>query len=52
MRHLIEVVLIAGAYIVYELIGKYGVPNVEAVAFKNAARVISWESSMGFFWEQ
>lgn len=52
MRHLLEVVLIVGAYIVYEFIGKYGVPNVEVVAFENAARVISWESSMGFFWEQ
>ena len=52
VRHILEVVLIVGAYIVYEFIGKYGVPNVESVAFENAARVISWESSMGFFWEQ
>ena len=52
VRHILEVVLIVGAYIVYEFIGKYGVPNVETVAFENAARVISWESSMGFFWEQ
>ena len=33
MRHFLEVVLIVGAYIVYQLIGKYGVPNVETVAF-------------------
>ena len=52
IRHILEVVLLVGAYVVYELIGKYGVPNVEAVAFENATRVISWESSMGFFWEQ
>ena len=52
VRHILEVVLIVGAYIVYEFIGKYGVPNVETVAFENAARVISWETSMGFFWEQ
>ena len=52
MRHFLEVVLIVGAYIVYELIGKYGIPNAETVAFENAARVISWESSLGFFWEQ
>ena len=51
IRHILEVVLLVGAYVVYELIGKYGVPNVEAVAFENATRVISWESSMGFFWE-
>ena len=52
LRHLLELVAIVGAYFIYEVIGKFAIPNVEAIAFENAVRVISWESAMGFFWEQ
>ena len=51
-RHLLELVVIVGAYFVYQVIGKFGIRDIEAVAFENALRVISWESAMGFFWEQ
>lgn len=51
LRHLLELALVVGAYLIYELIGKYGVPNVESIAYQNAVRVIAWETSLGISWE-
>lgn len=46
-----EVVLIAGAYFAYMFVRNMIVDNVEVVGFENAASLISWEQSAGFFWE-
>ena len=51
-RHLLELVVIVGAYFVYQVIGKFGIPNVETVAYENAFKIISFESAVGLFWEQ
>ena len=51
-RHLLELVVIVGAYFVYQVIGKFGIPNVETVAYENAFKIISFESAIGLFWEQ
>ena len=51
-RHLVELMIVVGAYFVYQIIGKFGIPNVEAVAYENAFRVISFEATVGLLWEQ
>ena len=51
-RGALELMIVVGAYFVYQIIGKFGIPNVEAVAYENAFRVISFELAMGLFWEQ
>ena len=51
-RHLLELVVLVGAYFVYQVIGKFGNPNVEIEAVENALKVISWETAIGVFWER
>ena len=51
LRHLAELALLVGAYFIYEVVGKFLIPNVEVIAFVNAKKVIHLESVLGFFWE-
>lgn len=52
LRHLAELMLVVSAYLVYQIIGKFGIADLEAVAYKNALKVISFEAAMGFLLEQ
>ena len=43
--------MILGAYFVYMFIRKFILADVEAVAFENAVKVVSFELAGGFLWE-
>ena len=49
---MLEILVAVSAYYVYQIIGKFLVPYVEANAFENPLKIISLESVMGCFWEQ
>ena len=49
--HLLELVLILGAYAVYLLTRGLVFSNLDAKGLENAGRVISLEQALGFFWE-
>ena len=46
-----EVYFLVGAYFAYMFVRRVILPGVEAEALENAARVISFESTVGIFWE-
>ena len=50
-QHVREVLLLVGAYFAYMLVRRFVVPEVEAEAFANAVKVISFETAAGIFWE-
>ncbi len=50
-RFLKEVVIITLAYFLYMFTRKLLFEDVDAIAFENARKVISFQSSLGFFWE-
>ncbi len=49
--HLLEMSLIAGAYLVYLVTRGLAFPDVEATALSNAEKVVSLEINLGIFWE-
>ena len=49
--HLLELGLIAGAYLVYLLTRGLAFSDVEATALSNAEKVVSLEKGLGIFWE-
>ena len=46
-----EVGLVLGAYFVYMFIRKFLLPNIEAMSFENAVRVVDFEMAVGLFRE-
>ena len=50
-RLMSEVGLVLGAYFVYMFIRKFGLPNIEAMSFENAAKVVDFEMAVGIFKE-
>ena len=50
-KHLREVLLLVGAYFAYMVVRRFVLPGVEAEAFANAMKVISFETAAGIFWE-
>ena len=51
LPHARELAIIAGAYFVYMYTRALVFDDFEATAFANAAKIISLEKSLGFFWE-
>ena len=49
--HLREVVLMVGVYFLYMYTRKLIFADVESVALSNARQIVSFERSLGFFWE-
>lgn len=49
--HLLELSIIAGAYLVYLLTRGLAFSDVEATALSNAGSIVFLEKSLGFFWE-
>lgn len=49
--HLLELGLLAGAYLIYLLIRGLGFSDVRAAALENAQAIVSLEKSLGVFWE-
>ena len=49
--HLLELGLIAGAYLVYLLARGLAFSDVDATALANAEKVVSLEKALGIFWE-
>ena len=50
-RLLREALILTSVYFIYMLIRKFIYVDVESIAFSNAQKVISFQSSLGFFWE-
>lgn len=50
-RLLREALLLSAAYFLYMFTRKLAFPDVEMMAFQNAEKIISFEASLGFFWE-
>ena len=46
-----EIGLVLGAYFVYMFIRKFLVPNIEAISFENAVKVVDFEMAVGIFKE-
>ena len=51
LPHARELAIIAGAYFIYMYTKSLAFDDFTATAYENAARVISLEQSLGFFWE-
>ena len=51
LRHLKQVLIIAGAYFLYMFVRRYLITDIETVAIENAIRVTSFEFARGFLWE-
>jgi hypothetical protein len=51
LRHLKQVLIIAGAYFLYMFVRRYLIADIETVAIENAIKVTSFEFARGFFWE-
>ena len=49
--HVWQIVIVAGAYFAYMYTRALVFDDVEAIALANAAKIISLEKSLGFFWE-
>ena len=49
--HMWQIVIVAGAYFAYMYTRALVFDDVEAIALTNAAKIISLEKSLGFFWE-
>ena len=46
-----EIGLVLGAYFVYMFIRKFLIPNIEAMSFENAVKVVDFEMAVGIFKE-
>ena len=51
IKHLREIVLVAGVYFVYMFVRKIIIADIESVSFDNAIKVVSFELASGFLWE-
>ena len=49
--HLREIALMAGVYFLYMYTRKLVFSDIESVALSNARQIVSFEKSLGFFWE-
>ncbi|MFQ5872441.1 MAG: phosphatase PAP2 family protein [Dehalococcoidia bacterium] len=50
-RFLREALLVSAVYFLYMFTRRLVFPEVEAIAFENADKIISFEASLGLFWE-